>query len=324
MKPSVSIIIPCYNKAQYLGETLQSVLDQTYTNWECILVNDGSTDNTETIAKVYCEKDNRFYYFLKKNEGVSCARNFGIKKAKGNFVIFLDADDLLADFSVAKRVEYFNNYPEQDGLVFTTQFFEGDINNYGNLFNNDPEIESEENYLKHFLNYRFPFTVMSPIWRRSVLEKIMFKEELRLLEDVVFHIEILFLEHIKIKRIYLVDNYYRRPPLEKLSSSGRSEELIKSTLYILKTYNGKICKDVFLKQNFSRFVKIIYRIVVLNQVKSKKQKEVYNIAKKFKYITLKEQFLFSLLSVIYKIKLNEKRNIGMYQIVKYIDKILLK
>lgn len=320
----VSIIIPCYNKAEYLGETLQSVLNQTYTNWECILVNDGSTDDTENVAKFYFEKDIRFHYFLNKNQGVCFARNFGIKRAKGDFVIFLDADDLLADFSVAKRVEYFNNYPEQDGLVFTTQFFEKNTDTLLELFNNNPEVESEENYLKLFLNYHFPFTVMSPIWRRSILEKVMFKEELRLLEDVVFHIEILFLEHIKIKRIYLVDNYYRRPPLEKLSSSGRSKELIKSTLYILKTYNRKICKDVFLKQNFSRFVKIIYRIVVLNQVKSKNQKEVYNIAKKFKYITLEEQFLFSILSVIYKIKLNEKRNIGMYQIVKYIDKILLK
>lgn len=324
MENLVSIIIPCYNKAEYLSETLQSVLNQTYTNWECILVNDGSTDDTETIAKVYCEKDNRFYYFLKKNEGVSCARNFGIKKAKGNFVIFLDADDLLADFSLSKRIDYFNKHPENDGLVFTTQFFEKNTNTLLELFNNNPEVESEENYLKLFLNYRFSFAVMSPMWRRSVLEKVMFRDDLRLLEDVVFHIEILFLENIKIKRIYLVDNYYRRPPLEKLSSSGRSEELLKSTLYILKTYNQKIYNHVFLKQNFSRFIKIIYRIVVLNQVKSKNQKEFYSIALRFKYITSKEQFLFSLLSFIYKIKLNKVRNIGMYTVVKNIDKILLK
>ena len=67
MNPLVSIIVPCYNQAQYLPETLDSVLAQTYPYWECIIVNDGSPDNTEEIAKHYCEKDNRFKYLFKEN-----------------------------------------------------------------------------------------------------------------------------------------------------------------------------------------------------------------------------------------------------------------
>ena len=66
MKDLLSLIIPCYNKATFLGETLQSVLNQTYPNWECILVDDGSTDDTPAVAKGYCEKDTRFRYFQKK------------------------------------------------------------------------------------------------------------------------------------------------------------------------------------------------------------------------------------------------------------------
>lgn len=324
MENLVSIIIPCYNKAAFLGETLQSVLNQTYTDWECILVDDGSTDSTLAIAKAYYEKDSRFHYFLKKNEGVSIARNYGIKRAKGNFIIFLDADDVLANFSLAKRLESFSNYPEQDGLVFTTQFFEEDINNPGNLFNCDPEIESERNYLQLFLNYRFAWQTTSPIWRRSVLEKVQFRDDLRLLEDVVLDIEILFLEHIKIKRIYLVDNYYRVLPTKKYSFPGQAEEMSKSVLFLLNTYQDKLAQDSVLQQKFSRFVKIVYRIVKVGREQTNIQKEFYSKALKLNYIIPKELFLFGVLSFIYTIKLNKVKNIGMYRLISTIDKILLK
>lgn len=93
MSHLVSIIVPCYNQAQYLDEALQSVLDQTYDNWECIIVNDGSPDNTKDVAKQWIEKDYRFKYFYKKNGGLSSARNHGIEQAKGMFMLPLDADD---------------------------------------------------------------------------------------------------------------------------------------------------------------------------------------------------------------------------------------
>lgn len=93
--PKVSIIVPCYNQAQYLDESLQSVLEQTYTNWECIIINDGSEDNTELIAKKWVEKDNRFLYIYQKNKGLSSARNTGLKIAKGDYIQFLDSDDLI-------------------------------------------------------------------------------------------------------------------------------------------------------------------------------------------------------------------------------------
>jgi len=92
----ISIIIPCYNQAQYLDECLQSVLDQTYQNWECIIVNDGSPDNTEEIAKIWVEKDFRFKYVHKENGGVSSARNTGITIAKGEWILPLDADDKIS------------------------------------------------------------------------------------------------------------------------------------------------------------------------------------------------------------------------------------
>lgn len=92
-QPKISVIVPCYNQAQYLDECLQSVLDQTYPNWECIIVNDGSPDNTEEVALEWTKKDSRFQYISKQNGGLSSARNAGIAEANGDWILPLDCDD---------------------------------------------------------------------------------------------------------------------------------------------------------------------------------------------------------------------------------------
>jgi glycosyltransferase involved in cell wall biosynthesis len=107
MSIKVSIIIPCYNQAQYLDEALQSVLNQTCTNWECIIVNDGSPDDTEVIASQWVEKDSRFVYLKKQNGGLCSARNYGIEQAKAAFILPLDADDRIAKDYIAMALDSF-------------------------------------------------------------------------------------------------------------------------------------------------------------------------------------------------------------------------
>lgn len=107
-----SIIVPCYNQAEYLGECLQSVLDQTFQDWECIVVNDGSSDNTDEIAKNWLEKDNRFKYFYQENAGLSAARNKGIENANGEFILPLDADDKISKNYCKLAIEEFENDSE--------------------------------------------------------------------------------------------------------------------------------------------------------------------------------------------------------------------
>lgn len=92
----ISIIMPSYNQGPYLPEALDSVLAQTYSNWECIIVDDGSKDNTAEIAKSYCAKDPRIKYVYQENSGVSAARNYGIAHSKGEFLLPLDGDDKIA------------------------------------------------------------------------------------------------------------------------------------------------------------------------------------------------------------------------------------
>lgn len=94
-EPLVSIIVPCYKVEQYLPNCIESILCQSYTNWELILVDDGSPDNCGNICDDYAVKDNRIKVVHKQNGGLSSARNAGMKIMKGDYVTFLDSDDFL-------------------------------------------------------------------------------------------------------------------------------------------------------------------------------------------------------------------------------------
>lgn len=93
----ISIVIPIYNAEKYLEECLSSIKNQTYKNFEVIMVNDGSKDDSETICKRFSEYDARFRYFIKANGGVSSARNLGLDNVKEDFITFIDADDWIAE-----------------------------------------------------------------------------------------------------------------------------------------------------------------------------------------------------------------------------------
>src|SRR5690554_2414188 len=94
-QPLISIIVPCYNVGVFIKKSLQSIYLQTYTNWECILVDDGSKDQTKNEIDVWLKRDSRFKYIYQDNQGLSGARNTGLQKAEGEFVYFFDSDDLL-------------------------------------------------------------------------------------------------------------------------------------------------------------------------------------------------------------------------------------
>lgn len=96
MKPLVSVIIPCYNQGRFLADALDSVLAQTYPQWECIIVNDGSTDDTRSIAQRYIKEEARFKYIEQANRGLPGARNRGLQEICGTHVQFLDSDDAIA------------------------------------------------------------------------------------------------------------------------------------------------------------------------------------------------------------------------------------
>lgn len=119
-KMMFSIIVPIYNTEQYLEECLDSVLGQEYSEYECVLVNDGSTDSSAEICRKYCNKDVRFRLLEQKNSGLSAARNAGIRYAGGEFIVFLDSDDFLKKEALKNLAERIQQNPEENAIISTT------------------------------------------------------------------------------------------------------------------------------------------------------------------------------------------------------------
>jgi glycosyltransferase involved in cell wall biosynthesis len=125
MTPTLSIIIPCFNSEATLESSLESILNQNFQDWEAVIINDGSTDLTEEIALKWVNKDNRFSYFSKQNEGLGKARNYGISKAKGIYILPLDSDNqLIKDFS-REAIDVFEK-KEEVGVVYGDAEYFGD------------------------------------------------------------------------------------------------------------------------------------------------------------------------------------------------------
>jgi len=137
--PYFSIVIPVYNKENFVGKTLKSVLAQTYTDIEIILVNDGSTDNSETVIQSF--QDDRIRYFSKANEGVALARNFGIEKATSDFICFLDADDYWYPKFLETMKSTIEKLPEQK--VFACAI---EIETENKIFAADYSIDKKEDF----------------------------------------------------------------------------------------------------------------------------------------------------------------------------------
>ena len=134
--PLISVIIPCYNGEQYIEKTLQHVLSQTFTNWECIVVDDGSSDNSKEIINAFENLDNRIIYYYQDNQGLSGSRNSGTKISKGKYIYYLDADDLIDKNTLQNFV---NLIPHNTDIIF------------GKTALTDGHNKNIIGYLEHFL-----------------------------------------------------------------------------------------------------------------------------------------------------------------------------
>ncbi len=188
--PLISIIIPNYNYGDLLKECIESLFSQTYTNWECIIVDDGSTDNSKEIAQHLCAKDSRVKYFVQQNSGPTVARNYGLKLAKGEFVQFLDADDLLENQKLEKQLAIFKLYNDSDIVYGGVKYFSASdpVKRYDNL-----DLKSGS-WMKNLsgsgdvmilqLLKENIMVISSPLVRRSLFERLgNMNELLRFNED---------------------------------------------------------------------------------------------------------------------------------------------
>ncbi|HYR27991.1 MAG TPA: glycosyltransferase family A protein [Thermoanaerobaculia bacterium] len=121
--PRVSVIVPAYNYGAFLGEALDSVLAQTMSDWECVIVDDGSTDDTAEVATRYAQRDSRFRLVRQPNRGLPSARNSGIASSRGTYLQFLDADDKLAPRKLETHASFLDSHPHADIVYSLATFF---------------------------------------------------------------------------------------------------------------------------------------------------------------------------------------------------------
>ena len=161
----ISVIIPTYNKSQYLKEAIESVLNQTYKNIEIIIVDDGSTDNTEKIARSF--QGTRIIYFFQKNKGPAGARDSGIKKAQGEYVAFLDSDDLWLPEKLERQIEFMERNSEI-GLLGTGCY---EVDSGGKMIGKK-NFPTENNILQKILIKYNPFIQSSVTIKKEILDKV--------------------------------------------------------------------------------------------------------------------------------------------------------
>ncbi len=205
----VSIIIPTYNRAHLLIETLTSIINQTYQNWECLIVDDASTDNSFEVIQEFAIKDKRFQYFTKPKElkkGPSSCRNYAFQFAKGTFIQFFDSDDIMHPEHLQEKI---NIIEDNDFVVCKLKEFQSLFTK--ELFNYDDaeNIEYEKDVFQAFATGAFPMMMVAPMWKKEYLENFMpIREDLHILEDHELHARALF-KHPKYEIINKSLIFYR-------------------------------------------------------------------------------------------------------------------
>ena len=211
----ISIIIPVYNVEQYIKNCLESVINQTYDNWEIILIDDGSTDNSKAIYENIAIKNDKIKIFKQTNKGVSAARNLGIEKAQGDYIVFLDADDWIEKKFLERMLEVIEN---EDADIVQCNFYYA--NNRSNIErkhirpsysirNNMDELQLDTLYReydekKNHKSVGAMRGVWGKIFKSNLIKKIRFNENIDVFEDGIFVLNALQ----NSKKVVLIDEYY--------------------------------------------------------------------------------------------------------------------
>lgn len=282
----VSIIIPVYNQEKYLQETFQSIVNQTYSNWECVLVNDGSRDNSVAIIEEQIKLDERFYFINSENKGVSHARNLALKHVKGDYILFLDGDDLIHPEKIQKAITHFQNDSDL-GIVFnTTNYFQNNIENTLYPIKIDEKLLNFDDLLL-FWSEKIIIPIHSAIIKKSLLEGIEFNTELTAQEDWLVWL-LLFEKKPKVLVLEEVLSYYRKHNSSRTQSFSLKEDHFKALQLFENFIDDSSYKMLLLSQLKRYYVRSYENAYKLSEIKRSKTYRaaffIKNILAKFKLL----------------------------------------
>lgn len=288
----ITFIVPIYNVGKYLDTTIQSMLSQSYSNIEIILINDGSTDNSAEICQKYAEKDERIKYIFQENQGVSSARNKGIDEATGDWICFVDGDDFIENDLCSSASLYLTE--DLDICFFSyNEFIMGNKKSY-----ESPEVkraefgkkEFEKMQLSIFYMQGFKYTNTAAIWGKLFKTSFIKSNNLRFMENQVKSQDTLFMLYVlqfADKGVYFNRSLYNyRIIRESISRRYNSDifSIYKQLLYQFRIFIKKY------KNDEKRFIKA-YEYRVFRNFMVAVTLDCCHVDNKGKYNSRKEKFL---------------------------------
>lgn len=240
----ISIIVPVYNTEKYLGCCINSILNQSYQDFELLLVDDGSKDSSGAICDKYAEQDSRVRVFHKENGGVSSARNMGLDNAKGEWICFVDSDDEIQNIA-ALSVANMNT----DMILFTLKMVNTDgIANCYPLMPFLDDLDTKENYIKNYLHFHIFNSVYAKLIRRSIFEDLRFDTSIKFGEDALFNLQLMKLVN-KITVCNEIVYIYNRFEDYGTKYQTTIENSIKTMSQIFDAYWRLECRNLTFERN---------------------------------------------------------------------------
>lgn len=261
-KGKISVIVPAYNAGLYLKQCVDSVLNQTYEDFEVIIIDDGSIDNTLEIARKLAEKDSRVKLVHQENKGLATARNSGLEKMKGDYVFFLDADDWIENICFEEIIEelinsksdivYFSYYKEYTNKTVENHVFNSKIT-YENGYTGDLNIYDMR-----------MITAWGKLYKSSCIGNLRYDVKMRTAEDVDFNFRVY--ANIK-KAVYLPKCPLHYRILEKSAIHGYDKNVEEKFKYPLNTIRKKmLSKNDVEKRAYFSFAAISYIVIMQNSI----------------------------------------------------------
>jgi glycosyltransferase involved in cell wall biosynthesis len=255
--PLVTVIVPAYNYGKFIAETLRSVQKQTYQQWECIVVDDGSTDDTGAVVAGFVARDGRIKYVRQANLGLAAARNTGIANSAGDYLQFLDADDLLERRKLERQVEILEQHPQVDIVFADARYFKTEA--VGKLlFSQDEEnlpwvtnLSARGKEVLRRLVGNNIMVVNAPLLRRSVINDVgLFDGSVKGIEDWHYWVRCAIAE----KHFHYDDSEETRALVRihphSMSTDGRL--MLRSTLLMHRKFAGMVSDPSLLQLNKER------------------------------------------------------------------------
>lgn len=279
----ISVIIPLYNKEKAIRNTVESVLKQTFEDFELIIADDGSTDCSADIVKEMITKDDRIHYYYKPNGGVSSARNFGLSKAKGEWVIFLDADDEMMPNNLKHLYELANIYKVQiaagNVMIKRNNFLEK-----SQLILNKPNGKVFNNIIPPMIGREAIFPNGAVLFKKEIFNLEICKpynESLCRYEDAEFELN-LFCKYpivVSSKPIHIIHNEFAE--LSKLNENKSEKDFIFNLIFKGKTFWQKVYLGRFVMEGCSSYS---------NGYNIMKQKYGYNYYWRYIYLLVRKYY----------------------------------